>query len=81
MPNTRWKDLSPTARRLILLAGAVEGVLKLIALVDLKRRPASGVNGSKVRWAVAIVFLNSVGLVPLLYLVRGRRRSVAVVRP
>jgi hypothetical protein len=81
MPKTRWKDLSRTARRLILLGGAVEGMLKLVALVDLKRRSASEVNGSKARWAVAIVSLNSVGLVPVLYLLRGRRRLEAAIRP
>lgn len=81
MPKTRWKDLSPAARRLVVLAGTLEGVLKLIALVDLKRRRASEVNGSKTRWALAIVFVNSVGLVPLLYLLRGRRRDEGAVRP
>ena len=81
MAKTRWKDLNPTARRLILLGAAVDGILKSIALVDLKRRPASEVNGSKARWAVAIVLLNSVGLVPVLYLVRGRRQLPGAMRP
>ena len=80
MPKTRWKDLSPTAQRLILLGGAVEGIMKLIALIDLKRRPSSEVNGSKARWAVAILLLNSVGVVPVLYLLRGRRRLGAAER-
>ena len=81
MAKRRWKDLSPTTRRLILLGGAIEGILKLVALVDLKRRPAIEVNGSKAKWAVAIVFLNSVGLVPALYLLRGRRRPRVGTRP
>jgi hypothetical protein len=45
-----------------------------MALVDLKRRPATEINGSKARWAVALVFLNSIGVVPVLYLLRGRCR-------
>jgi hypothetical protein len=73
MPKKRWKDLSPRARRLILLGATLEGFLKLLALVDLKRRPASEVNGSKARWATAIVLVNSGGLVPVAYLLRGRR--------
>lgn len=73
MPKKRWKDLSPTTRRLILLGATFEGFLKLVALIDLKRRPATEVNGSKAWWVAAIVFLNSIGLVPVWYLLRGRR--------
>lgn len=73
MPKKRWKDLSPRARRLILFGTAFEGLLKAVALVDLKRRPAEQVNGSKLRWAAAIVLINSGGIVPVVYLLRGRR--------
>ena len=71
--NKRWSELSPRTRRRIVLGGAFEGVLKIIALVDLKRRPAGQVRGSKTRWAIAIVTLNSVGVVPIAYLIYGRR--------
>lgn len=73
MLKKRWKDLGPGTRRLILFGATFDGILKLVALVDLERRPASEVNGSKARWATAIVLLNSVGLVPVVYLLRGRR--------
>lgn len=73
MQKKRWKDLSPGARRLILFGATVDGLLKLVALVDLKRRPATEVKGSKAWWATAIVLINSCGLVPVLYLLRGRR--------
>jgi hypothetical protein len=53
----------------------IEGALKLAALIDLARRPASDVRGSKVKWALAIVLINSVGAVPITYFVRGRRRA------
>ena len=76
MPKKRWKDLSPRARRLILFGTTFETVLKVVALIDLKRRPADQVNGSKVRWAAAIVLVSSGGLVPVLYLLRGRRRPM-----
>jgi hypothetical protein len=73
--KNRWNSLSPRTRRIIVTAGAIEGLLKLAALVDLARRPNDEVRGSKARWAVAIVLINSVGAVPIAYFVRGRRRT------
>ena len=72
----RWSELSPRNQRLVAI-GAVEGVLKLAALIDLARRPAAEVRGPKRRWAFAIVLLNSLGLVPLAYFIAGRRRELA----
>lgn len=71
--KTRWSDLSPSTRRWILVGGTVEAVLKIVALIDLWRRPAESVKGSKARWAAAIVLINSGGAVPIAYLTRGRR--------
>jgi hypothetical protein len=73
--RTKWKELSPRSRGLILAGGVAEGVLKVVALVDLARRPASEVRGSKLRWALAVTLVNSVGAAPIAYLVHGRRRS------
>lgn len=70
----RWNDLSPRTRRLIVVAGAIEGVLKLAALADLARRPAGQVRGSKVRWAAAVTLSNSLGAVPIAYFAYGRRK-------
>ena len=75
MVKRRWQDLSPRIRRVILLLGTVEGMLKAAALLDLRRRPAHEVRGSKRYWAVAIVLTNSAGVVPLAYLLRGRRNA------
>ena len=74
MVSKRWADLSPTVRRLIVAAGSVEGVLKIAALIDLARPPATEIRGTKTRWAIAIVFVNSAGAVPIAYFTRGRRR-------
>lgn len=71
----RWSDLSPRSRRLILIGGAFEGVLKTAALVDLVRRPSEEVRGSKPLWAAGIVLINSVGAVPIAYFVYGRQRT------
>ena len=73
--SKRWNDLEPRTRRLIVVVGAIEGALKLAALLDLARRPASEVRGSKARWAVAVSLLNSLGAAPIAYFAWGRRRS------
>lgn len=69
----RWKDLSPRTRRLIVAAGTAETLLKLAALLDLRRRPAAAVRGSKVKWGTAIAVVNSLGVVPIAYFLYGRR--------
>ena len=71
----KWNELSPRARRVIVVAGAAEGALKVAALVDLARRPASQVRGSKARWAVAVTLVNSLGAVPIAYFAYGRRKA------
>jgi hypothetical protein len=71
----RWSDLSPRTRRLIVAGLVWEGLLKVAALVDLARRPASGVRGSRLRWALAVALVNSVGAVPIAYFRYGRRES------
>jgi hypothetical protein len=73
MAKKRWSELSERSRRLIILGAAFEGVLKMAALLDLKRRPASEIRGSKAKWAVAVVLVNSVGAVPIAYFLCGRR--------
>lgn len=69
----RWNDLDVRVRRLIVIGGVFEGILKIAALIDLVRRPSADVRGSKARWATAITFINSLGVVPLVYFRFGRR--------
>ena len=75
MAKRRWQDLSERQRRLILLGAAVEGVLKIAALVDLRRRPAAALRGRKWVWATVIALANSAGLVPVGYFLFGRRKG------
>jgi len=72
----RWSDLSARSRRLIIAVAVVEAGLKAAVLVDLKRRPASKVRGSKRMWAAAML-LNSAGLTPLSYFAFGRQDTAA----
>jgi hypothetical protein len=70
----KWNELEPRTRRLVIISGAVEGVLKIAALIDLARRPSSGIRGSKAGWAAAVTLINSVGAVPIAYFACGRRK-------
>ncbi len=70
----KWNELSPRTRRLIIVGGVFEGTLKLAALTDLARRPASEVRGPKWVWALAVTLINSVGAAPIVYFAYGRRR-------
>ena len=74
MGGRQWGDLSPRTRRLIIAGAAVETSLKAVALVDLKRRAASEIRGSKWMWVPALTVLNSAGVAPLAYFLWGRRR-------
>jgi len=73
MTKRRWSDLSGRDRKLIIAGAAFEGALKVAALLDLKRRPAAEVRGSKLAWASALVLINSVGAAPMAYFKFGRR--------
>ena len=77
----RWNELSFRTRGLIIVGATFEGLLKIAALIDLVRRPADEVRGSKAKWATAIVVLNSAGALPLFYFARGRRQSAPLGGP
>jgi len=74
MPSRQWSDLSENTRRLIIAAGVADGVLRVAALIDIIRRPASQIRGRKPVWAVAVTIVSSAGLLPISYFVFGRRR-------
>ena len=68
----QWSDLSPAQQRSVIAAGVVQVLLAAAALLDLRRRPAEEVRGSKKLWAAATM-VNFVG--PIAYFVFGRRRA------
>jgi hypothetical protein len=43
----QWSDLSERTRRLLITAAVAEGILKVAALIDIKRRPPSQIRGPK----------------------------------
>jgi hypothetical protein len=67
----RWEDLSPRQQAAIVVLGAVEVVVTVVALRDLARRPRAQVRGPKPLWLVGC-FVQPVG--PVAYLALGRRR-------
>jgi hypothetical protein len=69
----RWSDLSERNRRLIIAAAIGEAVLKTAVLIDISRRPASQIRGSKPLWIIAAVVVNSAGVGSLSYFAFGRR--------
>jgi hypothetical protein len=69
MKGPRLSELSPTLRAAALVLAVVQISLYLAAYLDLARRPAQLVRGSKTRWRL-ICLLNTVG--PLSYLRWGR---------
>jgi hypothetical protein len=73
MANKRWSDLDPRIQRFLVVAGTAEGVAKLAALRDLRRRRADQVNGSKKAWALGLLMINGFGIAPATYFIAGRR--------
>ena len=69
----QWSDLSPRTRRLLTVTAVIEGILKLAALIDIKRRPASQIRGPRWLWAMVVAVVSSAGVVPISYFVFGRR--------
>ena len=76
-----WSDLSDRSRRLIIAAAIAEAILKTAVLIDIRRRPASQIRGSKPMWIVAAVLVNSAGVGPLSYFAFGRRQRAEGVEP
>ena len=70
----QWSDLSPRTRRLLTVAAVIEAILKLAALIDIRRRPASQIRGPKWLWATVVAVISSAGVLPVSYFVFGRRQ-------
>lgn len=71
MRQKQWKDLTNAQKRGLVLLGVLQLVLLAAALIDIRRRPADAINGSKRLWT-AVVFVNYIG--PISYFLFGRKR-------
>jgi hypothetical protein len=71
----QWSQLSNRNRRFLIAAAVTEAILKVAALIDIKRRSASQIRGPKWLWAAVVAVVSSAGVVPVSYFVFGRRQS------
>jgi hypothetical protein len=71
LAKKNWKSLSKTKRIAILIGISVQLSLLATAQLDITRRSAAEINGSKLLWR-AIVLINFVG--PLAYFMVGRKQ-------
>ena len=71
----RWSDLSDRDRGLVVVGASVDGALRIAALADLRRRPATAIRGRKWVWTTVLGLTSSAGLVPAGYFLFGRRRG------
>lgn len=69
MAKTRFRELPPPVRKLIIALGTLEVGLNLAAQLDISRRSQEEIRGSKLRWRL-ISLINVFG--PLAYFRRGR---------
>ncbi len=69
-----WSDLSERTRGLLIIAAVADGILRVAALIDIMRQPASQIRGGKRLWAMLVAVISSAGIVPISYFVFGRRR-------
>jgi hypothetical protein len=70
MKRMTWSDLTAAQKVGAVGLGAVQLGLLAAALVDLRRRPAEEIRGSKRVWT-GVVFVNYIG--PISYFVFGRK--------
>ena len=54
MAKKSWAEMTPTQKKVVVVAGIVEVAVTTWCLRDLKQRPAELVRGSKVLWGPAL---------------------------
>ena len=73
MAKKQWHELSFLTRIAIVKLVVLDVGLRVWALADLAHRPKEQVKGSKTAWALALSVVSSVGILPAIYLTKGRR--------
>jgi hypothetical protein len=72
MQPKQWQDFTDRQKRGIVVLGVFQLALLAAALIDIRRRPAEEINGSKRLWTM-VVFINGIG--PIAYFLLGRKRQ------
>ena len=65
-----WGEMTSTQQAGLVLMGVIQVALLAAALIDIRRRSADELNGSKRFWTLA-AFVNFIG--PLAYFIFGRK--------
>jgi Phospholipase_D-nuclease N-terminal len=73
-PNKQWSDLTAREKTPFVVRGIVQFALLAVALVDIHRRPAAEITGSKWLWS-AVALANFMGIGPIAYFLVGRKRA------
>jgi hypothetical protein len=68
-----WSERSNLERVGIIVLNLARVGLTLVALADLRRRPADKLNGNKMIWGTVVVSINFIG--PIAYFIFGRKRE------
>ena len=71
--SRRWSDLDERTRKLLITVAVADAALRVAALIDIKRRPASQIRGEKRAWVADVALVNSAGVIPVSYFLFGRR--------
>ena len=74
MQPKQWQDFTDRQKRGIVVLGVLQLMLLAAALIDIRRRPAEEINGSKRLWTM-VVFINGIG--PIAYFLLGRKRPAS----
>ena len=72
MAEKKWSDLSEGQRNAIKILAVAELTLKILMLLDIRRRPASEIRGPKQAWRAASI-VNTIG--PVLSRARHKLRK------
>ena len=73
MAKKKWKDLSNQQKGVVVVTTAVDMGLRTWAGRDLASRTQEEVNGPKWAWGLGLTVVNSVGILPAVYLIWGRK--------
>ncbi len=71
MAKKSWADMTPTQKKIVVVAGVAEVAVTTWCLRDLKERPSALVRGPKLLWGPA---MSIQPLGPIAYLLWGRKR-------
>ncbi|CAN5881293.1 hypothetical protein BH18ACT11_BH18ACT11_10840 [soil metagenome] len=72
--DKRWSELTARQKTPFVLRGIFQFALLAAALLDIYRRPAEEIKGSKRLWS-AVALVNFMGIGPIAYFAFGRRRA------